>query len=121
MADTRTTRRVVLNLLESGCGVFARRNPARTSVEAERPGDRAEIAARFQNLRCRGPHRLTQARLAGLIGICRQSVSEIENARVMPHASTWIRFLDLERKYREGAEMMIFLQSTASGFRFIES
>jgi DNA-binding XRE family transcriptional regulator len=84
-----------------------------------RPFDRAEIAARFRAVRQQG--HLTQAELAVQIAICRQSVSEAENCRVKPHASTWLRFLDLERRYREGAEMTRFLQSTRSGLRFSDS
>jgi len=39
---------------------------------------------------------MTQLLLGRIIGICRQSVWEIEHRRVMPHASTWARFTELE-------------------------
>ena len=55
-----------------------------------RPDARAEIARRFRRLRRRSF--LTQRKLAGLIGICRQAVSEIENKRVLPHFGTWDNF-----------------------------
>jgi DNA-binding XRE family transcriptional regulator len=62
-----------------------------------RPDDRTEIARRFKRLRRRSL--LTQRWLAGLIGICRQAVSEIENKRTLPHYATWERFAALEAKH----------------------
>jgi hypothetical protein len=39
--------------------------------------------------------------LAGLIGVCRQCVSEIETERVMLHESTWDAFCRLEAKHNQ--------------------
>jgi len=61
------------------------------------PCEKSEVAERFRALRRKA--RLKQSRLAEIIGICRQSVSEIENARVMLHHSTWERFVDLETRH----------------------
>lgn len=51
-----------------------------------RPWSRAEIRDRFRAIGNQG--HLTQARLGAIINVCRQSISEIENARVRPHPST---------------------------------
>ena len=64
-----------------------------------RPWERAETAERFRALRRKAL--LTQKKLGELIRLCRQSVSEIENAHVMPHAETWGRFHDLETKHNQ--------------------
>ena len=64
-----------------------------------RPWEKFEIAERFKALRRKAL--LSQTRLAGILGICRQSVCEIEKLRVMPHYATWDRFCELERKHRE--------------------
>jgi DNA-binding XRE family transcriptional regulator len=58
---------------------------------------KAEIAKRFKVLRRKA--RMTQATLGRIIGICRQSVSEIENRRVMPHYTTLSEFSDLEERH----------------------
>lgn len=73
------------------------------------PWEKAEVAERFKAFRHR--NLLTQERLAGLIRICRQSVSEIEGAHVTPHAATWKRFRGLELKYEEGARIQLLLQN----------
>jgi DNA-binding XRE family transcriptional regulator len=52
-----------------------------------RPDDNADIAKRFRALR-RKVH-LSQSHPGSMVGICRQSVSEIENIRVMPRPGTW--------------------------------
>jgi DNA-binding XRE family transcriptional regulator len=44
---------------------------------------------------------MKQSHLAEIIRISRQSISEIENAHVMPHSSTWNRFCDLEAKHNQ--------------------
>jgi ribosome-binding protein aMBF1 (putative translation factor) len=44
---------------------------------------------------------MKQSHLAEIIRISRQSISEIENAHVMPHPSTWKRFADLEAKHNQ--------------------
>jgi DNA-binding XRE family transcriptional regulator len=62
-----------------------------------RPWEKQEIASRFRALRRKAL--LTQLRLAGLIGIGRQAVNKIENARAMPHENTWNAFLSLETKH----------------------
>ena len=62
----------------------------------KRPVIRSEIAERFRALR-RKEH-LSQRTLGERIGICRQSVSEIENALVKPHLRTWRRFCELEER-----------------------
>jgi len=67
--------------------------------DEERKAEIAEIARRFKRLRRRSL--LTQRRLARLIGICRQAVSDIERQRVMPHFSTCDRFAALEAKHMQ--------------------
>jgi DNA-binding XRE family transcriptional regulator len=64
-----------------------------------RPCGKPEIAERFKALRRQ--FGLTQSRLGKLIGICRQSISEIENACVTPHDSTWDRFCEHESRGQE--------------------
>jgi len=64
-----------------------------------RPDDKFAVSERFKSLR-RKAH-LKQSDLARLIGICRQSISEIERACVMPHPSTWDRFCDFEAKHNQ--------------------
>lgn len=64
-----------------------------------RPADKAEIARRFKALRREAD--FTQRRLAGVIGICRQTISEIEHQHVMPHCATWRRFAALEEKHMQ--------------------
>jgi len=64
-----------------------------------RPDHKFVVARRFKSLR-RKAH-LSQSVLGWLIDICRQSVNEIENRRVMPHQSTWDRFCDLEGKHKQ--------------------
>jgi len=61
-----------------------------------RPADKSEVARRFKALRQSAL--LTQLRLAGNIGICRQAVSDIENKRTLPRDRTWGRFAALEGK-----------------------
>jgi DNA-binding XRE family transcriptional regulator len=63
------------------------------------PDHKFVVARRFKALR-RKAH-LSQSLLAEIINICRQSVSEIENRRVMPHQTTWDRFCDLEGKHKQ--------------------
>ncbi len=60
---------------------------------------RLESTARFRALRRHAD--LTQFRLAGIIGICRQAVSDIENKRTLPHYETWGRFAVLEAKHMQ--------------------
>ena len=69
-----------------------------------RPWKKSEIAARFRALRQKAL--LTQKRLGEIINLCPQSVSEIENRRVMPHQSTWERFCELEWKHNRPAIVM---------------
>ena len=64
-----------------------------------RPDQKSTVARRFKALRSKA--HVSQSLLAGLIGICRQSVSEIENQRVMPHPSTWARFSELEARHKQ--------------------
>jgi len=64
-----------------------------------RPWEKSETARRFRALRRKA--RVSQSLLAEIIGICRQSVSEIENRRVMPHPSTWARFSELEATHKQ--------------------
>jgi len=65
-----------------------------SSLEAK-----ADIAARFKALRKKAI--LSQSDLGDLIGICRQSVSEIENCCVWPHYTTLDRFSDLEVNHEQ--------------------
>jgi DNA-binding XRE family transcriptional regulator len=64
-----------------------------------RPWEKLETAERFRALRRKA--RMKQSHLAEIIRISRQSISEIENAHVMPHPSTWNRFCDLEAKHNQ--------------------
>ena len=64
-----------------------------------RPDDRIEIGERFRGLR--GKAFMTQSRLAGILNVCRQSISEIENGRVFLRCATWERFRDLESKHNQ--------------------
>lgn len=61
-----------------------------------RPWEKTEVAERFRALRRKAY--LSQARLARIIGICRQTVSEIENCHVWPHHSTLGKFHSYEEK-----------------------
>jgi hypothetical protein len=64
-----------------------------------RPEQRSEIATRFRELRrvaC-----MTQSQLGEIIGLSRQSVSEIENCRVTLHLSSWKRFRTREAKQQQ--------------------
>jgi DNA-binding XRE family transcriptional regulator len=69
-----------------------------------RPWKKSEIAERFKALRRKAP--LTQKRLGEIINLCPQSISEIENCRVMPHETTWERFRELEWKHNRPAIVM---------------
>lgn len=62
-----------------------------------RPREKYKIARRFRALRRKAS--LSQLLLGEIIGVCRQSVNEIENRRVMPHPSTWARFSELEARH----------------------
>jgi hypothetical protein len=44
---------------------------------------------------------MSQSCLGRFIGLCRQTVNEIENRRVMPHDSTWDRFCEYEVRGQE--------------------
>ena len=68
----------------------------------QRPFEKSEIAWRFKALRRRA--RLTQASLGDSLGVCRQSICEIETERVWPHEGTWQRFFALERQFEEAAQ-----------------
>jgi DNA-binding XRE family transcriptional regulator len=72
--------------------------PEAMAVTDSRP-DKTEVAARFRALRRKAL--LTQLRLADLIGVGRQAVSKIENARAKPHPTTWDRFSRLEKKHNQ--------------------
>lgn len=65
----------------------------------DRPPQKREIAARFRALRRRAL--LSQSDLGRIISFCRQSVSEVESGRVMPHEATWRRFRALEAKHQQ--------------------
>ena len=66
-----------------------------------RPDDRLTVAERFMALR-RKEH-FTQARLGQILGVCRQSVWEIESQRVRLHRSTWDRFVEFEERHMQPA------------------
>ena len=68
-------------------------------VKEAKPQSRSAIADRFIALRERMG--LSQSRLARYVGLCRQSVNQIENCRVTPHDSTWDRFHNFERRGQE--------------------
>jgi len=63
------------------------------------PDAKAAIAKRFMALRRKS--RMTQEQLGEIIGICRQSVNEIENRRVYPHYTTIDRFAALESRHEQ--------------------
>ena len=109
MNERRTTLRERLRAVRSFAADI---HVLSTASTEERPFNRCQVAERFRNLRRRGPRRLTQAKLGSLIGVCRQAVNKIERGHVTPHPSTWVRFLDLERRYKEGEEITRILQST---------
>ena len=73
------------------------------ATKNSRPRDKVQVSRRFRTLRQRS--RLAQRQLAELIGICRQAVSEIEGRHVMPHLSTWNRFVDLEKRHEEARQV----------------
>ena len=64
-----------------------------------RPDHKFVVARRFKALRRKAT--LSQSLLGEIIGICRQSISEIETAKVMPHESTWARFSELEARHKQ--------------------
>ena len=79
----------------------SRRDDAIRRLFSPRPSPEAKatIAKRFKALR--GKSHMTQERLGDVIGICRQSVNEIENRRVYPHYTTIDRFTELEKRHEE--------------------
>lgn len=76
--------------------------PKGTERMDTKPDDNFAIAERFKALRQKA--HMTQARLAKIVGICRQCVNEVENLRVKPHEATWNKFRELERKHEEGGK-----------------
>jgi DNA-binding XRE family transcriptional regulator len=70
-------------------------------LHSAKPPNRLAVAERFIALR--RTVGLSQSDLGELVGVCRQTVSEIENSRVMPHDSTWQRFAEYESKGDEPA------------------
>jgi DNA-binding XRE family transcriptional regulator len=66
----------------------------------ERPALRTEIAERFKALR--RDAFLTQEAMAAAVGLCQQTISEIENCHVMIWPSTWRKFAVMERLFRQG-------------------
>jgi DNA-binding XRE family transcriptional regulator len=78
------------------------RRPRKDAEQEPRPSSRFEIAQRFRALRKQS--HLTQSHLAEIIGICRQSVSRIENFHVMPHCRTWDKFCALEERHKRARE-----------------
>lgn len=68
-----------------------------------RSNERLAVAERFRALRRKAL--LTQARLGLNIGICRQTVSEIESQRVRLHSSTWEDFVRFELKYSDASKV----------------
>jgi transcriptional regulator with XRE-family HTH domain len=63
----------------------------------ERPEDFWEIRKRFLALRRKA--RLSQRHLGIITGICRQTISKIENGHVAPWPRTWARFRALEERH----------------------
>jgi DNA-binding XRE family transcriptional regulator len=72
------------------------------------PEAKAAIAKRFKGFRRK--FGVTQALLGDSIGICRQSINEIENRRVYPHYTTIARFADLEERHREARRITASLR-----------
>lgn len=79
----------------------SRKDDAIRRLFSVRPSQEAKvaIAERFKAFRYRSG--MTQARLGEIVGICRQSINEIENCRVYPHYTTIHRFADLEQRHEE--------------------
>lgn len=71
--------------------------------EEAKPQNREAIAGRFMALRRRLG--FSQSRLGKMVGICRQSVSEIENEHVLARDSTWHQFCKYA-KIRQLSERM---------------
>jgi DNA-binding XRE family transcriptional regulator len=63
------------------------------------PDPKSDVAIRFKTLRRKAC--LTQADLGHYIGVCRQTVNEIENCRVMANSMTLDSFCDLEAKHNQ--------------------
>ncbi len=64
-----------------------------------RPDQKSSIATRFKALRRKSL--LSQSRLAFALGVCRQSVNEIENRRVLARYETWVSFCALEARHNQ--------------------
>jgi len=69
----------------------------------QRPQQKSRIASRFKALRRKSL--LSQSRLAFALGVCRQSVNEIENRRVLARYGTWERFCALEARHTQASAM----------------
>jgi DNA-binding XRE family transcriptional regulator len=77
-----------------------RHNNLGTNMTHEaKPQDKSAISDRFIALRMRWG--LSQSRLGRVVGLCRQTVSEIENRHVTPHDATWDRFCEHEGRTQE--------------------
>jgi DNA-binding XRE family transcriptional regulator len=70
-----------------------------------RPQNKFEIGNRFIGFRKKSF--LTQARLANIIKISRQTISKIESGLVTPHHKTWSALIDLEAKHQEAQKVCL--------------
>lgn len=64
-----------------------------------RPDQKSTIARRFKAFRRKSL--LSQSRLAFALAVCRQSVNEIENRRVLARYGTWESFCALEARHTQ--------------------
>ncbi len=77
---------------------------------ASKPRDKFAVAKSFKALRQRSL--MSQAGLAGVIGLCRQSVNKIENGHVTPHYTTLQKFRNLEAKHEQARALTLALASS---------
>lgn len=68
-----------------------------------RPSEKDEIAARFKAFRQKA--RYTQRSLGRAIGVCRQTICEIEAGLVKPHLRTWEKFCEREAIFNQSLAM----------------
>jgi DNA-binding XRE family transcriptional regulator len=88
-----------------------RKRILKLSAKMKIPQCRPEIAKRFKAFRRKSG--MTQERLGNIIGICRQTINEIENRRVYPRCSTIGRFVDLEKRHEEARRVTASLRSVS--------
>lgn len=68
-----------------------------------RPFEKSEIAQRFREFRRKALY--TQRSLGKAIGVCRQTICEIEAGLVKPHVRTWEKFCKREAIFNQSLAM----------------